>query len=216
MNSSLPGRFSLRRFLTFSGALVLSLSLGLPAAHARDLRVIRDARTPVAYEFELEPHMVVGTDPPGPGVGSGVGLGIRGSLVILPDGFIRNVNDSVAIGAGFDIGHYYGGRDNYGYRDDCVHFENGPAGTQVCTDVTSYGGTYNYVYVPVVMQWNFWLTQRWSVFGEPGLNIYVLTHHAFNITPAAYAGGRFVIANGITVTARLGYPTFSLGLSFML
>jgi hypothetical protein len=206
--------FSLRRFLAFAGALALAVLVGLPAAQARDQRVIRDWRTPIAYDLELEPHLVVGTDPPGPGVGSGVGVGVRGSLVILPDGFIRNVNDSIAIGAGVDIGHYYGGAN--GYRDECVHFETGPNGTQVCTEVTSYGGTYNYVYVPVVMQWNFWLTRRWSVFGETGLNFYFLSHRAFNLSPAAYAGARFLISDGITVTARLGYPDFSIGLSFML
>ena len=75
------------------------------------------------------------------------------------------------IGFGLDFGHYAARYGFNGYRDQCLHFEPGPAGTAVCTDVTSNGGTYNYVFVPVVMQWNFWLTERFSAFGEPGLDL---------------------------------------------
>jgi hypothetical protein len=204
------------RHSIFVGALVLVSTVALPAAQARDQRVIRDWRTPIGYQLELEPHLVAGTDPPGPGTGSGVGIGVRASMVILPDGFIRNVNDSVAIGVGLDFGHYYGSGDYYNDRDECVHWEPAPNGTSVCTDTTSYGGTYNYVYLPVVMQWNFWLTQRWSVFAEPGINVYFLSHHSFEVSPALYAGGRFAITDKITLTGRIGYPAVSLGLSFML
>jgi hypothetical protein len=201
-------------------AFCVVLGFGLVAfstsAQARDPLVIHDLRTPMAYDFELEPHLVLGTNPPGPGVGSGVGIGVRGSVVVAPDGFIRNVNDSVAVGFGLDFGHYTGSWAIQGYRDQCLHFQPGPNGTSVCTEVTSNGGTYNYVYVPVVMQWNFWLTRRWSVFGEPGLNLYFLGNHDFGASPAIYLGGRFQIADRITLTARFGYPTFAFGVSFML
>jgi hypothetical protein len=200
--------------------LCTAFALGLVAfassAHARNDRVIRDSRTPIGYDFELEPHLLLGPDPPGPGVGSGVGIGVRGSVVVAPDGFIRNVNDSVAVGVGLDFGHYTGSWAIQGYRDQCLHFEPGPNDTAICTEVTSNGGTYNYVYVPVVMQWNFWFTRRWSAFGEPGLNFYFLGNHGFSASPAAYVGGRFQIADRITLTARLGYPAFSFGVSFML
>jgi hypothetical protein len=214
MSSSQPTCFSLRGLVTVAAVAVAS-TIALPAAHARDARVIRDWRAPIGYQFELEPHLLAGTNPPGPGVGSGVGAGVRASFVILPDGFLRNVNDSVAIGAGLDFGHYYSDWWYDGARDQCVHFAPGPNGTQVCTETTSYRGTYNYVYVPVVMQWNFWLTQRWSVFGEPGLNLYFASHRSLDISPALYVGGRFHIANGIAITGRLGYPASSIGLSFL-
>ena len=100
-----------------------------------------------------------------------MGIGARASLVVVPDGFIRGVNDSVAIGLGLDFGHYAARYALDGYRDQCLHFAPGPAGTSVCTDVTSNGGSYNYVFTPVVMQWNFWLTERFSAFGEPGLSL---------------------------------------------
>lgn len=197
-------------------ALGLFALLAFPSrTYARNL-VIHDSRTPIGYDFELEPHLVLGTNPPGPGVGSGVGIGVRGSFVVAPDGFIPNVNDSVAVGVGLDYGHYTGSWAIQGYRDQCLHFEPGPGGTSICTEVTSNGGTYNYVYIPVVMQWNFWITRQWSAFAEPGLNLYFLGHHGFDVSPAAYVGGRFQIADRITLTARLGYPTFSFGVSFML
>jgi hypothetical protein len=196
--------------------LALGLVLFASSAQARDPLVIHDSRTPIGYDFELEPHLVLGTSPPGAGAGSGAGIGARASLVLVPDGFIPRINDSVAIGFGLDIGHYTGSWAIRGYRDQCQHFETGPAGTSICTDVTSNGGTYNYVFVPVVMQWNFWFTQRWSAFAEPGLDLYFLGNHGFDVSPAMYIGGRCQIADRITLTVRLGYPTFAFGVSFML
>jgi len=207
---------NLQSAAAFCATLGLGLVLFAAKAQARDPVIIHDWRMPIGYDFELEPHLVFGTDPPGPGVGSGVGVGVRGSVVVAPDGFIRNLNDSVAVGFGLDFGHYTRSWAFQGYRDQCLHFETGPNGTSVCTEVTSNGYTYNYVYMPVVMQWNFWLTRRWSVFGEPGLNVYYLGNHGFDVSPAIYVGGRLKIADSITLTARLGYPTFSLGVSFML
>jgi len=145
-----------------------------------------------------------------------VGLGVRGSLVILPEGFIPRLNDSVAVGVGLDIGHYTGSWAINGYRDQCLHYEPGPAGTSVCTDVSSNGGTYNYVFVPVVMQWNFWLTRRFSAFAEPGVDLYYLGNHGLWFSPAAYLGGRFQIGDRVTLTGRIGYPMVALGVSFMM
>jgi hypothetical protein len=66
------------------------------------------------------------------------------------------------------------------------------------------------------MQWNFWLTRRFSAFGEPGLDVYYLGNHGFYASPAVYVGGRFRIADRITLTGRIGYPTVALGVSFMM
>jgi hypothetical protein len=78
------------------------------------------------------------------------------------------------------------------------------------------GGSSNYLYVPVVMQWNFWLHQRWSVFGEPGL---VFSHHNgdnLGLEPDLSVGGRFLLTNGVTLTLRVGYPVVTFGASFLL
>ena len=205
-----------RPTVVFASMLTVGLLGLISTTNARADVVTLSAPAPMIYHFELEPHVVLGTAPPGKGQGSGVGLGVRGSAVILPDGFIRNVNDSVAIGFGLDVSRYYGRWALNGYQDRCLHFEAGPNGTQVCTEVTAYGGTYTYMYVPVVMQWNFWFGRRLSAFGEPGLNLYYLGNHGFSAVPALYVGGRLQLSKRITLTARLGYPTLAFGLSFML
>ena len=194
-------------------ALVVSFA---GAAEAREGAVLRGGRTPIGYAVELEPHLLAGSAPPGRGVGSGGGIGVRASWVLSPDGFIDGVNDSIALGVGLDYVHYSAAYALNGYRDQCLRFEPGPAGTRVCTDVTSQGGTYNYFFVPVVMQWNFWFTERWSAFGEPGINLYYLSNHGVAAGPALYLGGRFRVSDRITLTARFGYPTFGFGVSFMM
>lgn len=197
---------------------VLGVTLLLQArlAEAREVVVVHDARTPIDYAVELEPHLLAGSGPPGRGVGSGGGIGVRASVVLSSDGFIQGLNDSLAIGFGLDYGHFAGSLALSGYRDQCLRFEPGPAGTSVCTDVTSNGGNYNYLFVPVVLQWNFWLTERFSAFGEPGLNFYHLGDYGLGASGALYVGGRFRLADRITLTARLGYPTLGIGVSFMM
>jgi hypothetical protein len=202
--------------LGIGGALGLTLVLSAHVAQANQRVVLYDARTPVGYRLELEPHLLLGTAPPGPGVGSGGGIGVRASLVLSPDGFITGVNDSLALGFGVDFSRYNGAYGFDGYRDQCLRFEPGPAGTFVCTEVTSNGGRYTYVFVPVVLQWNFWLTERFSAFGEPGLNLYVLGNHGVGAGPALYIGGRLTLAERISLTLRLGYPTVGLGVSFLM
>jgi hypothetical protein len=209
----------MRRLLA-KAASAASLLVGLVSvarpARATEQVVIRDTRAPIGYAFELEPHLVLGTAPPGPGYGSGAGIGVRGSFILSPDGFIRGVNDSIALGVGLDYSRYSAALGFQGYRDQCLHFEPGPNGTSVCTQVTSNGGTYSYVFVPVVMQWNFWLTRNFSAFGEPGVELYLLGNHGLGAGPAFYVGGRFQVADRITLTLRIGYPTTAFGVSFMM
>jgi hypothetical protein len=69
-------------------------------------------------------------------------------------------------------------------------------------------------WVPVVMQWNFWLTRSWSVFGEPGGGIAFGGKTA--VRPAFYGGARFHFSDTLALTLRTGYPTISAGLSFVL
>jgi hypothetical protein len=205
-----------RRAAAVLAGVALGLLLAAATAQAGEVSVIYNARTPIGYAAEIEPHLVFGSGPPGRGVGSGGGIGLRASIVLAPDGFIRGINDSVAIGFGLDYGRFAARYAFDGYRDQCLHFEPGPAGTAVCTDVTSNGGSYTYVFVPVVMQWNFWLTERFSAFGEPGVSLYHLDNYGFALSPALYLGGRLRLADRITLTARLGYPTLAIGVSFMM
>lgn len=70
------------------------------------------------------------------------------------------------------------------------------------------------LWAPLVMQWNFWLTRSWSVFGEPGGGLYLGNSTGFR--PAFYGGARFHFSDTLALTLRVGYPTFSAGLSFVL
>ena len=166
------------------------------------------------YGFEAEPHVLFGPfGPPGTGrTRDGVGLGFRGTVELAPQGFIAKINDSVGLGFGLDWLHYEYDRA-FG---ECTAWRAGPNGTRVCVEVD--GGRQRDVLVfPLVMQWNFWLTRKWSVFAEPGLFLFAAdgSGERFGIRPLAlYVGGRYHFSDAVALTARLGYPSLSLGVSF--
>jgi hypothetical protein len=164
------------------------------------------------YAFEIEPHLLLGW---GSDYGTtGVGIGGRVSIPIVQDGFVKTINNSVAIGFGLDFVHYSGCYGAFGnFAGDCGA---------------------NYIFIPVVMQWNFFVAEHWSVFGEPGLYIY----HGFfdtnycgtlpggvnvnctepsttGVGPAFYIGGRYHFSEHVALTMRIGYPSLSVGVSFM-
>jgi hypothetical protein len=165
------------------------------------------------YAFEAEPHLLLAPfDPPYGGGGSGLGLGFRGTLEVLPDGFLPKLNDSVGIGFGLDWVHY--SRFNYG-PGHCTRFETLNA-ARVCVEVDGgRGSDRNYFFLPVVMQWNFWLDRHWSAFAEPGVALLFHDRGTLNFSPIVlYLGGRYHFNDRVALTLRLGYPTFSLGASF--
>ncbi len=77
---------------------------------------------------------------------------------------------------------------------------------------------------PVVLQWNFWLTQHWSVFGEPGFAIEFPMSPASNELsgePVFFSwsfsfGARYNFNDHIALVGRLGYPLTTIGVSFFL
>lgn len=90
----------------------------------------------------------------------------------------------------------------------------------------------NSFWFPVVLQWNFYLTDIISVFGEPGLAI---VHHRWDrwgrcwspdfcdpdgndttLRPALWGGARFMFSDRIGATVRLGFPSITAGISFLL
>lgn len=79
--------------------------------------------------------------------------------------------------------------------------------------------TRDHMWVPVVMQWNFWLTRNWSVFGEPGVAIRFRNVPRGRGVPewiGFYAGGRYHFSDTVALTMRIGRPTVSVGVSFLL
>ncbi|HYP97116.1 MAG TPA: hypothetical protein VER96_00490 [Polyangiaceae bacterium] len=193
-------------------ALVVSVSCALVLGVANQAHAQSSIKVPgkrPAYSLELEPHLLFTPfEAPKDVSGDGVGLGLRGTIEVAPDGFIPKLNDSVGIGFGIDWIHY----DGVGGRGYCREFVYTPQGVPVCVETSAQSS--NYIFIPVVMQWNFWLHRQWSVFGEPGFAIYHRTGDT-GAVPVFMAGGRFHFNDSVALTMRLGYPAFSLGVSFL-
>jgi hypothetical protein len=164
------------------------------------------------YALELEPHVLLGfIDPPGFGHGSGIGVGVRGTIELVDNGFVRSINNTIGLGIGLDWVHYGEGQGQCVRRNparDCEAWSN-----EVAVD--------NF-WIPVVMQWNFWLSRNWSVFGEPGGALRYESNETdddddFHVEwLQLYLGGRYHFSDSMALTMRLGYPTFSVGLSLLM
>jgi hypothetical protein len=156
------------------------------------------------YSFEAEPHLAVGFFDIGPS-DNGFGAGFRGTIPIVDNGFVSTINNSVGIGFGVDWLHY---SDNGCFRR---------GRDLLCPDA---GYNFNVLWFPVVMQWNFWLSENWSVFGEPGLVLELHDRDYFgdrmDLNPAMFIGGRFLMSKDVALTMRIGSPTFSIGVSFLM
>ena len=66
--------------------------------------------------------------------------------------------------------------------------------------------------IPVGMQWNFYVAEKWSVFGEVGGQIRTDFDSAWPDL-LFEAGGRYHFDESLALTMRAGYPWFSVGLS---
>ena len=186
-----------------AGALAVLATLVAEPALA-DRSIIKNPGNHLKYSFEAEPHGLIGFwGVPGPGNDTGFGAGFRGSIVLVDNGFVKTINNSVAISFGVDWLHYDvddwcgNGNNNCGWDDDA-----------------------NLFWLPVTMQWNFWLSEKWSVFGEPGLALRINDDHYdddLDLDFVFYAGGRFHFSRAASLTMRLGWPTaLSVGVSFFL
>jgi hypothetical protein len=207
--------------LALAAVWIGSLAIATLSRPAFAQSIIRNPGAHPQYVLELEPHLLLGpTDPPGNTVGTGVGAGLRATIPIVQNGFVQTINNSVGISFGFDWLHYTSGRDvAVGY---CGRWILGPNNTRICTQLAGPStAPANYIFLPVAMQWNFWLLKQLSVFGEPGFVIYhrkaeFEPDSSFGVAPLFQLGGRWHFSDIASLTFRFGYPTFSLGVSFLL
>jgi hypothetical protein len=161
----------MKRFAAALLALALTFATSFASA---DTSTIKQPGAHPDYVFEAEPHAIIAPfDKFAPGVG------FRGTIELVDNGFVTTINNTVGIGFGVD------------WTDK--HFR-----------------------LPVVMQWNFWLSRNWSVFGEPGGVLNFKKDGKADPMPAIYAGGRFHFSDAVTLTMRVGHPTASVGVSFLL
>lgn len=142
------------------------------------------------YVLDIEPHLLLGTRDGFGGDNGYWGPGVRGTLVLVDNGFVKSINNSVGLGVGLDY---------FNYRHGSAFF------------------------VPVVMQWNFWLSDGWSVFGEPGIGFFVGDSGSVKrsrsddrvLDPSIAIGGRYLFSNKLALTMRVGWPAASVGVSFL-
>ncbi len=180
-------------------------------AHAQS--ILKSPGSGPKYSVELEPHLLLGPwEPPGSGQGQagGYGGGMRASIPIIPEGFIKKLNNSVALGFGVDYLHYPASNR----IGPCTRWVTNAAGGNVCVETWGNRAA-NVFYIPVVMQWNFWFTKQLSAFGEPGLAVNYVKDDGVGLTPVMQVGGRWHFAESVALTLRLGYPSLSLGASFL-
>lgn len=163
-------------------AAALAFVSAIPASAAAEESIIKNPGDHPPYRFEAEPHGLLGFGGPFRRGHSELGAGFRGTVIIVDNGFVPSINNSVGITFGADI---FAGR-----------------------------GT---VFLPVAMQWNFWLSSHWSVFGEPGLGLaFNQDRRSDNLHPIFMAGGRYHFNDKVSLTIRIGYPAISVGASFFL
>jgi hypothetical protein len=152
--------------------------VSLAASARAEEAIIKQPGAHPHYSFEAEPHLLLGWRE----LKDGPGVGFRGTIPLVFNGFVTTINDSVGIGFGFDAD---------------------PIGKARFS-------------IPIVMQWNFWLSTHWSVFGEPGGVVVFQRGEPTRGGPTLSAGGRYHFSEPVALTLRVGYPEVALGFSFFL
>jgi hypothetical protein len=188
--------------LFVGSALLCTVATSVHAAS-----IIRDPNPP-KYKLEIEPHLGAQYLYASTYGGRGFGPGARFAIPIVSPGFIKRLNNSVAISFGGDLLYLRPSGARFCDSSGCVEPANGLWA----------------LYAPATMQWNFWLTDKWSVFGEPGVVLrspvagcerkWGCKEAEGPIWWAFYAGARYHFSDEMALTLRAGYPTgVSVGLS---
>jgi hypothetical protein len=184
-----------------AGLAVVSLAcVALPAiAQAQERAADREEAS--LYPLEIEPHFSFGAENVYGATGFGGGLRVG---IPLAYGHVGRLPDNIAFSFGGDLLHY----------DNCYYATNCGA---------------NYVLLPAAAQWNVQVARRVSVFLEGGLFVYkgwfdgcnavdgpgCYAPSDFGVLPTFALGARIHMGDNVSFTARLGYPTTTLGLSFL-
>ena len=173
------------------------------------------------YTVEIEPHLAFQWADR-VGANDGFGPGARVNIPFVHNGPISSINNNMGITFGLDLTFGDGGPGWCYGRYDRNLWING----QSCS-VTE-------LWLPVAMQWNFFLTKVISVFGEPGFAIahrrwsynwycngnagaYCEQRYTTNDLEFIFAGGgRFMFSDRIGATVRIGFPMITAGINFLL
>lgn len=152
---------------------------------------------------EAQAHRIQGLRPE---VHAGVGFhgflsaGFDLEFAIVPDGFLRQMDDELALAAGFDLLFF-----DF-YRDP-----NEPRGVGFAPNLTA--------------QWNVYLSDKWSVFPEAGLTLLFVTEGRYYrgygnnrrvyVDAVVGVGARYHLGPRVGLVFRVGYPFGAqIGLNF--
>jgi len=183
-------------------AALTTVAVTTPAA--ADQLIIKNPGDHPDYHVDIEPHGILG----GGGwwdwgyYGLGLGGGARFSIPLCKNCFVPKINNNVAISFGADLAFY--------------PWANGFAPA--------------YLFLPVAMQWNFFISKKWSVGPEIGFTPTIGVFYDYNYCNAiggpchnfypyfsCWAVGRYHFSEKVALTMRLGFPElFNIGVSFFL
>jgi len=192
----IPSLVSTRLLRLATCVAVLALVTLAPALVKAE-SIVKQPGNHYRYAVEFEPHLLLGwanidTNDPFPhridfNHNAGFGPGLRLSIPLVDNGFVKTINNNVALGVGVDWAHY--------------------------------GPNSNVLWVPIVMQWNFFLTDVVTVFGEPGGAIRTVSRNNntdIHIEGVLQLGAKFMFSRNVGLTLRAGYPYFSIGLTVLI
>jgi len=123
----------------------------------------------------------------------GMASGGRFGIPIVDNGFIQKINNAVFLSLGAD---FYLVK----YRDE----PHGALG------------------IPIALHWEFYFTEKWSAYGEAGINIFfhpsLFQGDGWTRSPEHWisgsVGGRFHINEHVALTLHVGTPYTSFGVLF--
>jgi hypothetical protein len=187
-----------------SAVTVLAVAMAVTPAIASADATIKQPGDHPDYRVEIEPHGILGW----PGFYNydvygvfGFGGGARFSLPLCKNCFIPRINNNVAISFGADFAFF-------------------PLGN-------AFGYTPAFLYLPVAMQWNFFVHKKWSVGPELGFSPVIGVFYDYNncagnchnwgVYPLFEAVARYHFNDRVSLTLRGGFPEFlNVGVSFFL
>ena len=148
--------------------------------------------------------------------------GLRLSVPIISDGPLKKLNNSLALGVGVNWAIF---------KESCgTYFWDGPAPEPDEPQYPTYakGCTAHQITAPVVIQWNFWITEVVSVFAEPGMAFLYERRSGTGwcdgepcskkdsttkLPFVMWGGARMAMSESLALTIRLGTPYVSAGAS---